>query len=79
MSDEQIRAVEWNGNTLIGWITINGVPTRVTADKDTIHRYAPGFNDALTWEIKGHAAEIFQKLKPFFLAAYGSLSAGDGN
>ena len=79
MPDEQIRAVEWDGNALIGWITINGVPTRVTADTGTIHRHAPGFNDALTWEIKKHAAEIFQKLKPFFLTAYGSLSAGDGN
>jgi hypothetical protein len=71
MSDGQIRAVEWDGNALVGWIMINGLPTRVAADRDTIHRHAPGFDDALTWEIKGHAAEIFGKLKPFFLATYG--------
>jgi hypothetical protein len=70
MSNEQISAVEWDGNALTGWITINGVPTRVTADRDTIHRYAPGFNDALTWEIKRHADEIFRKLKPFFLTTH---------
>ncbi len=71
MSNHQIDAVEWDGSALTGWITINGVQTRVTADRETIHRHASGFNDALTWEIKGHAAEIFQKLKPFFLATYG--------
>jgi len=71
MSDDQIRAVEWDGDALIGWIMINGVPTRVAADRDAIHRHAPGFDDALTWEIKRHAPEIFQKLKPFFLATYG--------
>ena len=69
MSGEPIGTIEWDGKALIGWITINGVRTRVRADMATIHRYAPGFNDALTWEIKAHAAEIFEKMKPFFLAA----------
>ena len=70
MSSEEIHSVEWDGNALIGWITINGVAARVIADRDTIHRHAPGFDDALTWEIKSHAAEIFEKMKPFFLATY---------
>jgi hypothetical protein len=68
MTGEQMSAAEWDGSALIGWITINGVPTRVTADRDMIHRYAPGFSDALTWEIKAHATEILEKMKPFFLA-----------
>jgi hypothetical protein len=67
MSSEKIGTAEWDGNVLAGWITINGVPTRVTADRDAIHRYAPGFGDALTWEIKAHPAEILEKMKPFFL------------
>lgn len=70
MSGEDIRSVEWDGSALIGWITINGVPARVIADRDTIHRHAPGFNDALGWEIENHAAEIFEKMKPFFLATH---------
>jgi len=70
MLDDQIREVEWDGNALVGMIMINGVPTKVAADRDTIHRHAPGFDDALTWEIKGHAPEIFRRLMPFFLATY---------
>jgi hypothetical protein len=66
MAVEQIGAVEWDGNALVGWIMIDGVPTKVTADRDTIHRHAPGFNDALTWEIRSHAAEILEKMSPFF-------------
>lgn len=66
MSGEQIGTAEWDGKVLTGWIIINGVPTRVTADRDAIHRYARGFSDALTWEIKAHAAEILEKMKPFF-------------
>jgi hypothetical protein len=70
MSDEQIGKVEWDGNALTGWVTINGLPTRVTADRETIHRHAPGFDDALDWEIKRHAIEIFEKMKAFFRASY---------
>jgi hypothetical protein len=70
MSEEQIGAIVWDGNALTGWITINGVPTRVTADRDTIHRHAPGFSDALDREIRGHAPEIFEKMKAFLRATY---------
>jgi hypothetical protein len=68
MATEQISPAEWDGDALVGWIMINGVPTKVTADRATIHRHAPGFDDALTWEIKSHAAEIFEKMTPFFRA-----------
>ncbi len=68
MTDTQIGPIEWDGNSLTGWITINGVPTKFAADRETIHRHAPGFNDALTWEIKRHPEEIFERLLPFFLA-----------
>jgi hypothetical protein len=67
---EKIGAVEWDGHALVGWVTINGTPIKVTADRDTIHRHAPGFGDALTWEIRNHASEIFDKLKPFFRATH---------
>jgi hypothetical protein len=60
------NTIEWDGNELSGWIMINGVATKVSADRDTIHAHARGFNDALTWEINRHRIEIFEKLAPFF-------------
>jgi hypothetical protein len=65
MSDRK-NTIEWDGNELSGWITIGGAPTNVSADRDTIHAHAPGFNDALTWEIDRHRVGIFEKLSPFF-------------
>ena len=62
------QTVEWDGNALSGWIAIDGVSAKVTADRDTIRRHAPGFDDALTWEIKSPVTEIFEKMKPFFRA-----------
>ena len=66
MSVDRNNAIEWDGNELSGWVMINGAPTKVSADRDTIHAHAPGFNDALTWEINRHRVEIFEKLVPFF-------------
>ena len=66
MSVDRKNTIEWDGNELSGWITINGVPTKVSADRDAIHAHAPGFNDALTREIDRHRVEIFEKLVPFF-------------
>jgi hypothetical protein len=66
MSVDRTNSIEWDGNELSGWIVINGTPTKVSADRDRIHAHAPGFNDALTWEIDRHRAEIFEKLAPFF-------------
>ena len=66
MSVDRINAIEWDGNELSGWIMLNGAPTRVSADRDTIHARVPGFNDALTREINRHRVEIFEKLVPFF-------------
>jgi len=57
--------VEWDGNTLAGWIIINGKAQKFTADRDTIHKYAPGFSDALSWEMDRHRSEIFEKLVPY--------------
>lgn len=62
--------VEWDGEALFGWVTVNGVPTKVRATREIIHRYASGFNDAVTWEIERHRAEIFQKLTPFFTKSH---------
>ena len=67
MSIERSRSVAWDGNALTGWITIDGIPTKVTADRDVIHRHAPGFNDAVTWEIERHRIEIFEKLTPYLV------------
>jgi hypothetical protein len=63
MSDE----VEWDGQTLIGWVSIGGAATMVKADRETIHCHAAGFNDAVSWEIERHRFEIFQKLKPHLM------------
>ncbi|WP_128930961.1 hypothetical protein [Bradyrhizobium zhanjiangense] len=71
MTSEQISGVEWDGNALAGWVTVGGAPIRVVVDRETIHRHAPGFDDALTWEIKRHGFEILEKMMPFFRATYG--------
>ncbi|MEZ2146358.1 hypothetical protein AAE026_29275 [Bradyrhizobium sp. DN5] len=65
---EKISDVEWNGEALVAWIPIKGVQIRVEVDRDTIHRHAPGFSDALTWEIERHGVEILEKMMPFFRA-----------
>lgn len=66
MSIDRTRTVEWDGNTLTGWIMVEGSPTKVAADREAIHKHAPGFSDALTWEIDRFREEIFDKLLPFF-------------
>ena len=66
MSVDRNSTIEWHGSELSGWIMIDGAPTKVSADRETIHAHAPGFNDALTWEINRHRVEIFEKLSPFF-------------
>jgi hypothetical protein len=70
MSVDRDRAIVWDGNLLSGWITVEGRPVKVSANRETIHRHAPGWNDALTWEIERHREEIFNKLAPFFRAQY---------
>jgi hypothetical protein len=67
MSVDCSRAVEWDGKVLTGLVVVNGVPTKVTADRATIHAYATGFSDALTWEIDRFRSQIFEKLMPFFI------------
>ena len=66
MSIDRTRTIEWDGKTLSGWVVIEGTPTKVTADRGTIHAHAPGFSDAITREIDQHRGEIFEKLLPFF-------------
>jgi hypothetical protein len=66
MSIDYTQTIEWNGKALTGWVIVNGAPTKVSADRETIHAHVPGFNDALTWEIDRHRAEIFEKLLPYF-------------
>ncbi|WP_228747771.1 hypothetical protein [Bradyrhizobium sp. BR 10289] len=58
--------IDWNGTVLKGWVEVGGVPKEVFADRETIHRHAPGFSDALTWEIDRFRDEIFEKLMPHF-------------
>ena len=70
MSVERAKTVEWDGNALSGWITIEGRPVKVSADRETIHQHAPGWNDALTWEIQRFREEIFDKLLPYFIANF---------
>jgi hypothetical protein len=66
MSMDRKQTVDWDGKTLTGWVAINGSPKKVSADRETIHAHAPGFNDALTREIDRHRVEIFEKLLPYF-------------
>ena len=73
MSVERSKAVEWDGETLIGWLTINGTPTKVKANREMIYQHARGFNDAVTWEIERHRVEIFEKLTPFLIGVGGNL------
>jgi hypothetical protein len=65
MSVERTNSIEWDGQALIGWVQIDGALTKVRVHRETIHRYAAGFNDAVTWEIERHRAVIFEKLVPF--------------
>jgi hypothetical protein len=68
MSIERSGKVAWDGEALTGWVTIDGLPTKVRVDRDFIHHHALGFNDALTWEIERHRVEIFEKLTPLLIA-----------
>lgn len=70
MPVDQIRPATWDGLKLVGWLSIAGKTVELSADLDTIHRHAPGFNNALTWEVKRHAVVIFDKLRPYFLSLH---------
>jgi hypothetical protein len=61
--------VDWDGQALVGWVTIDGRLTKVRATRDMIHSHATGFNDAITWEIVRYRAEIFEKLTPLLVKA----------
>jgi hypothetical protein len=74
-SAQSTNSVEWDGQALIGWITVNGALTKVKVDRETIHRYAAGFNDAVTWEIERHRELIFEKLIPFLSGRAKSCAA----
>ena len=66
MSIDRTQTIEWDGNALSGWVNLDGTPTKVSADRETIHAYAPGFSDPHIWEIDRHRDEIFEKLLPLF-------------
>lgn len=68
MPVERKDSIEWDGNVLSGWLSIDGVPIKVTADRETIHQHAAGFSDALSWEISRHREEIFERLAPYLKA-----------
>ncbi|MCS3765341.1 hypothetical protein [Bradyrhizobium centrosematis] len=68
LSVDRPRSVDWDGKALSGWIVIDGEAFRVSADRDTIHKHAAGWDDALTWEINRFRNEIFDKLKPHFFS-----------
>jgi hypothetical protein len=63
--------VEWDGDALVGWVSIGGAATKVRVDRETIHCHAAGFNDAVTWEIERHRVEIFEKLMPLLVKGVG--------
>ena len=59
-----VGAIEWDGEALVGTVTVDGKLTSVRFGREAIHQRAPGFNDALDWEIERHRIEIVQKLIP---------------
>jgi hypothetical protein len=71
-------SASWNGDLLVGWVSINGLPTQVTADRDTIHRHAAGYSDAISWELERFSDDIFEKLNAYFVSSIPSLSEGSG-
>jgi hypothetical protein len=73
---ERDRLVEWDGEALTGWITINGVPTKVRASREMIHRDAGVYSDAVSWEIERHRVEIFQRLVPALIKATSDMRQG---
>ena len=58
----------WNGTHVVGRIKLNGIERGVAVDRDTVHRHAPGYSDAITWELDRFAQEILEKLTPYFEA-----------
>lgn len=60
------QKAHWDGEAIIGWITYDGVAKKVSADRQTIHLHAPGYSDAISWELKRFAEDIFAKLTPYF-------------
>jgi hypothetical protein len=46
------------------------MPTKVRVRRQIIHSHAPSFNDALTWEIERHRAEIFEKAHSLSVASF---------
>jgi hypothetical protein len=63
--------VDWDGDALVGWVSIGGAATKVRVDRETIHCHAAGFNDAVSWEIERHRVEIFEKLMPLLVKSGG--------
>jgi hypothetical protein len=37
MPIDYTQTIEWNGKALSGWVIVNGAPTKVSADRETIH------------------------------------------
>ena len=75
MAINDIETVQWDGNVLTGWVLIDGKQRKFSADRNTVHQHAAGFNDALTWEIDRHRVEIFEKLVPYFKRLHESRAA----
>jgi hypothetical protein len=67
VSDNAYGLVEWDGEYLVGYVTINGEPRKVRATRDMIHANAAGFNDAIDREIKQHRVEIFNRLTRYLI------------
>ena len=66
-SADRKNTIEWDGKELqrVAYYR-RRLRQSVSRPRRKIHAHAPGFNDALTWEIDRHRVEIFEKLSPFF-------------
>jgi hypothetical protein len=67
--EDHRTTIDWDADeeALVGWLSIGGKRTRVSATVDIIRQHAAGFNAAVTYEIKRHKQEMFEKLLPCFL------------
>lgn len=58
--------IEWDGQFLSRWATVDGNRTQIRVPREVIH-HIPMYNDAIEREIQRDKEDIFEKLKPSIL------------
>jgi hypothetical protein len=68
MSVQIESEIHWDGQTLVGWVMIDGRRTMLCATREMIHALSI-YNDALGWEIERFKRDIFERPMPQLLSA----------